>query len=182
MFRLSLLRLWCLIIAIAFAANTARGQQVSKEEQEVLNASAARREAYNHRDLVALNRYISDDGLVSTDDGALVTKADLMRHLKDLPPHYEQISNAREFAVRLHGSAAVISFRSTTREQFGDSDIVTEQRRTETWSRMGHGSWLGCRPAISRRISASRSLLIRGTTRIMSGNTNGVRVRSMSSS
>ena len=98
MFRLSLLRLWCLIIAIAFAANTARGQQVSKEEQEVLNASAARREAYNHRDLVALNRYISDDGLVSTDDGALVTKADLMRHLKDLPPNYEQISNAREFA------------------------------------------------------------------------------------
>jgi len=56
-----------------------------------------------------------------------------MRHLKNLPADYEQITNARDFAVRLHGSAAVMSLRSTTHERFGDSDIVTEQRRTETW-------------------------------------------------
>jgi hypothetical protein len=81
-FRHALLRVWCLIIALALAANTARERQASKEEQDVLKASAARREAYNHRDLAALDRYIADDCLVSTDDGALVTKADLMRDLK----------------------------------------------------------------------------------------------------
>jgi len=73
--------------------------------------------------------------------GRSFTKADLMRHLKHLPPHYEQITNAREFAVRLQGSAAVISFPSTTREQFGDSDIVTEQRRSETWMKQD-GAWV----------------------------------------
>lgn len=135
MFRLSLLRVQYLIIAIAFAAIFARAQQLSKEEQEVLNASATRREAYNRRDLAVLDRYIADDCLISTDDGTLATKAGLMRRLKDLPASYEQITNARDFAVRVHGSTAVVSLRSTTHEQFGDSDIVTEQRRTETWMR-----------------------------------------------
>jgi len=133
MSRHSLFRLWSLILAVACATNIARAQQVSKEEQEVLSASATRREAYNHRDLVVLDRYIADDCPISTDDGTFVTKTDLMRHLKNLPADYEQITNARDFAVRLHGSAAVMSLRSTTHEPFGDSDIVTEQRRTETW-------------------------------------------------
>src|SRR5690348_7998466 len=88
-----------------------------------------------------LIRYIADDCLISTDDGALVTKADLMKHLKVLPSRYDQIDNAREFSVRLHGNAAVISLRSTAHEQFGDTDIVTEQRRTETWTKRD-GAWI----------------------------------------
>jgi hypothetical protein len=134
------LRLWYLVLVFVFAASTARAQ-VSNEEQDVLNASAARRDAYNRRDLVTLDRYIADDCLISTDDGTLVKKADLMKHLKSLPPNYEQIQNARDFAVQVHGSVAVISLRSTTHEQFSDTDIVTEQRRTETWMKRD-GAWV----------------------------------------
>ena len=141
MSRYSPLRLWSLILAVAFAANSSRAQQVSREEQEVLDTSAARREAYNHRDLAALDRYVADDCLISTDDGTLVTKADLMRHLKNLPANFEQITNARDLSLRLHGSAAVISLRWTAHERFGDSDIVTERRRTETWMKRD-GAWV----------------------------------------
>ena len=133
MFRLPVLRHWRLTVVALLVANTTAQQKFSLAQQEVLNASAARRDAYNQRDLPALDRFIADDCLISTDDGGLVTKADLLKHLKNLPPGYDRIADARDFAVRVHDGVAVISLRSTTHEQFTATDIVTEQRRTETW-------------------------------------------------
>lgn len=85
MSRPSSCRCWFLILAVVFATNNLCAQQVSGEEKEVFDASGARRDAYNHRYIAALNRNIAEDCLISTDDGTLVTKADLMRHLKNLP-------------------------------------------------------------------------------------------------
>ena len=143
MFRVLMRHLSRLIIFIfaLLAINTTAQQTASSAEQEVLNASAARRDAYNRRDFAALDRYIADDCLISTDDGALVTKADLLIHLKNLPSPYDQIANARDFAVRVHDGTAVISLRSTAHERFTDTDIVTEQRRTESWMKRD-GGWV----------------------------------------
>ena len=37
-------------------------------------------------------------------------------------------------------NTAVVNFRTTAHEQFGDDDIVSEQRRTETWLKQ-NGEW-----------------------------------------
>jgi len=113
----------------------------SPAEQEVLRVSQARRDASNRRDVVASARYVADDCIFSSDDGTLTTKAKYYEHMAKLPVAYDHSMNARELVVRLHGDTAVINFRITVREQFGDADIVSEQRRTETWLKE-KGSWV----------------------------------------
>jgi hypothetical protein len=85
-------------------------------------------------------RYISDDCLFSSDDGNLETKAQVIERLKKMPVEYDHITSSREFVVRMHGDIAILNLRVTGHEQFGDADIVSEQRRTETWMKQ-NGSW-----------------------------------------
>jgi hypothetical protein len=104
--------------------------KLSPAQQEVLDVSLARREAQNRRDMAALARYISEDCLFSSDEGTVSTKTQYLRHMAKLPIAYDHSTNPRDFVVRVHGNAAVINFRTTAHEQFGDTDIISEQQRT----------------------------------------------------
>jgi ketosteroid isomerase-like protein len=115
--------------------------KLSPAQQEVLKVSLARRDASNRRDMAALARFIADDCLFSTDDGLVILKTQYLEHMGKLPVEYDHSTNPRDFTVRLHGNTAVINFRTTAHERFGDTDIISEQRRTETWLKQ-HGSWL----------------------------------------
>lgn len=79
--------------------------------------------------------------LFSTDDGTLITKAQYYEHMRKMPVEYDRSTNPREFVVHVYGNTAVINFRVTAHEQFGDTDIISEQRRTETWFKQDW-SWL----------------------------------------
>ena len=134
----------CLLVALCMAATTgslAGQQKFSPAEQEVLKVSQARRDASNRRDVEASARYVAEDCLFSTDDGTLITKAQFFEHMRKKPVEYDRSTNPREFVVHVYGNTAVINFRVTTHEQFGDTDIISEQRRTETWHKQGD-SWL----------------------------------------
>ncbi|HKF51523.1 MAG TPA: DUF4440 domain-containing protein [Candidatus Acidoferrales bacterium] len=133
----------CLLLAIFVSAVALRGQAqsaLSPIEQEVLKASQARLEAINRRDMETLARYIADDCILSSDDGTLMTKTQYM-HIGKLPFAYDYVTNPREAVVHAYGDTAVVNFRITGHEQFGDADIVSEQRRTETWIKR-KGSWV----------------------------------------
>jgi hypothetical protein len=112
----------------------------SPAEQEVINVRLARHEAALRRDLAAWSRYVADDCINSDDDGVLHTKAQMLEGLKK-PAEYDHSDNLRDFLVRLYGNTAVLNLRWTDHEQFGDTDIITEQRATETYVKQ-NGSWL----------------------------------------
>jgi ketosteroid isomerase-like protein len=134
----------CLLVAFCIPASmicATDEPKLSPAQQEVLNVSLARRDASNRRDRAALARYIAEDCLFSTDDGVVITKAQYLEHMGKLPIEYDHSTNPREFVVRLHGNTAVINFRTTAHEQFGDTDIIGQQRRTETWLKQ-NGSWV----------------------------------------
>jgi hypothetical protein len=92
--------------------------------------------------MAALAGYISEDCLFSDDNGVVGTKAQYLEAMRKLPIEFDHSTNPREFVVRLHGNTAVINFRTTAHELFGDTDIISEQRRTETWLKQDGGSWL----------------------------------------
>lgn len=115
--------------------------KLSPAEQEVVQASKARGEAFNKRDSATWARYVADDCVFSSDDGDLMTKGQMLENLKKRPPAYDQGVDARDYVVRIHGDTAVINYRITVHEQFGDTDIITEQRHTETNVKQ-NGSWL----------------------------------------
>jgi hypothetical protein len=133
-----------LLLALCISASTPSAtnpQKLSPVEQEVLDASQARREATNRGDRKDAARYVADDCLFSTDGGSLETKAQWMDQIGKLPVEFLQLTNARDFVVRMHGNTAVINFQVTRHEKFRDTDIITEQRRTETWVKQS-GTWL----------------------------------------
>ena len=133
----------CLLVALCMAATTgslAGQQKFSPAQQEVINISEARVEAAHRRDMVAWSRYVADDCILSDDDGNLISKAQLMEHLK-LPPEYDHSVHPRDFVVHLYGSTAVMNYRVTAHEQFTDTDIISEQRVTETYIKKNR-SWL----------------------------------------
>jgi ketosteroid isomerase-like protein len=133
----------CLLAALCISVSTLRATddpKLSPEQQEVFNVSQARRDANNRRDMKAAAAYIADDCLFSTDDGTLITKAQYLK-FGQLPVEYDHSTNVREIMVRVYGNTAVINFRITGHEQFGDVDIISEQRRTETWLKQ-NGAWV----------------------------------------
>jgi ketosteroid isomerase-like protein len=133
----------CLLAALystAISGNIAEAQKLSPAEQEVVNVSKARMEAAANRDMVAWTRYVAED-CIFTDGGSISTKAQMLEHYKKVPAMYDRALNPRDHIVHLYGNTAIVNYLATDHEQFGNTDITTEQRRTETFVKRD-GSWL----------------------------------------
>jgi len=100
----------------------------------------ALRDTALRRDMAAWSHYVADDCIFSTDDGVLETKAQFIEHVGKLPPEYDRSVNPRDYVIHVYRSTAVINFRLTGHEQFTDTDIVSEERQTETYVKQS-GSW-----------------------------------------
>jgi hypothetical protein len=133
----------CLFLALCLPASTLSAQdqsQLSPAQREVLDARKARLEAGDRRD-ASWSRYVADDCIFSNDDGNLTTKARILEHAKAWPPEYDHSVDFRDLVIHVYGETAVLNVRFTVHEQFTDSDIITEMRATETYSKQ-KGSWL----------------------------------------
>jgi hypothetical protein len=134
----------CLFVVLMLGAQTlfaADSPQFTPAQQAVLDVHRAMGEASHRREMAAFSRFIVDDCIFSDDDGVLVTKAQLVGHIGKMSPEYDHSVNYRDYVVHLYGNTAVINYRVTVHEQFTDADIVSEQRRTETYIKR-NGSWL----------------------------------------
>jgi hypothetical protein len=65
----------------------------------------------------------------------------MLEHYKKVPAMYDSALNPRDHIVHLYGNTAIVSYLATNHEQFGNTDLTTEQRRTETFVKRD-GSWL----------------------------------------
>jgi hypothetical protein len=134
----------CLLVALCLPASMLYATdppKLSPAEQEVLNVRNALRETALRRDMAAWSRYVADDCIFSTDDGTLITKAQIIELVGKLPPDYDYSVNPRDYVVHVYGNTAVINFRLTGHEQFTDTDLISEMRQTETYVKQ-NGSWL----------------------------------------
>jgi hypothetical protein len=134
----------CALVALCLSAgmiDAADQPKFSPAQQEVIQAHEARTEAGNKRDEVAYSRYVADDCIFSGDNGAVLTKAQLMAAVGKFPTAYDYSVNPRDYVVHVYGDTAVLNLRYTNHEQFTNSDIVSEIRMTETYIKR-NGNWL----------------------------------------
>jgi hypothetical protein len=134
----------CLLAALCLSAVTISAQdqpKLSPAEQEVVNVSKARIDAASRRDVAALAGYFADDCIFSTDDGTVITKTELMEHYRKPTTANDRLVDPRGHIVHMYGNTAVVNYRVSGHEQFGGTDLISEQRRTETWLKQ-NGSWL----------------------------------------
>ena len=132
-------------VALCISAVTLRAQdqpKFSPAQQEVLDAHKARIAAGEKRDYATYSRLVADDCIYSDDDGILDTNPKVhILELWKLPHDYDYGVNPRDYVIHVYGNTAVLNFRLTLHEQFTDSDIISEQRYTETYIKQ-NGSWL----------------------------------------
>jgi hypothetical protein len=94
-----------------------------------------------------------------------------------LPTAYDHGVDPRDYVVHWYGDTAAVNSRVTDHEQFTDSDIISEMRRTETYVTQ-NGSWLliarqwGMLPVNFRKPVAVDPAF----TTVTSANTSGVPV------
>jgi ketosteroid isomerase-like protein len=124
----------------AVGSNVSEAQKLSPAEQEVVNVSKARLEAAANRDMAAWTRYVAED-CIFTEGGTILTKAQMLEHYKKIPAKYDRALDPRDHIVHLYGNTAIVNYLATNHEQFGNTDITAEQRRTETFVKRD-GSWL----------------------------------------
>ena len=132
----------CLLFALCTtaAAYNAEAQKLSPVEQEVVNVSKARLEAAANRDMTAWTRYVAEDCIFSA-GGTISTKAQMLEHYKKVPAKYDRALDPRDYIVHLYGDTAIVNYIATNHEQFGNTDLTSEQHRMETFVKRD-GSWL----------------------------------------
>jgi len=111
------------------------------EQQDVMKASQAWLDAFNHRDLQAFASYIADDYIGTTDDGVLTTKDRLVKWLSKKKAAYVQRSNMHDAQVRMDGDTAIVNYLITSKNVWGDTTIVLYLRRTEVFKKKNQ-KWL----------------------------------------
>lgn len=114
---------------------------LTPEQQEVLRVSRAWQEAFNHRDLNAFARYVTDDFMASTDEGGLMTKEEMIQYLSARPLKYVQKRDAHDFQIRIDGDTAIVNYLVTSLNGWGDTTIEFHRRRTEVFIKK-EGMWL----------------------------------------
>jgi len=112
------------------------------EQQKVLQASQAWRDAFNRRDLDAVARYLDDDFLGSADDGVFLSKARLLKRLAAHTPEEEQRADVQDVCVRVERDFAVVNYLVIIREGgFEPAPLSFQFRRTEIF-RKKNDAWV----------------------------------------
>jgi len=92
------------------------------------------------RDFAAFGKFLADDAVITTPDGSMRTKAQVLAELKsgDLVLESSAISDLK---VRAFGDAAVVTYITTDKGTYKKQDISGRFRWTDVFVRRG-GNWL----------------------------------------
>lgn len=91
------------------------------------------------RDVAGFGRFFADDATLTTPDGSVQTKTQLLADVKsgDLALESSVLSDMK---VRVYGETAVVTYTTTDKGKFKTQDISGRYRWTDVFARRG-GTW-----------------------------------------
>jgi ketosteroid isomerase-like protein len=107
-------------------------EELMKIEHEVLAALLK-------KDAAAFGKHFADDAVLTTPDGAVQTKAQLVGDVKSGALVLEA-SNISDMKVQVHGDAAVVTYITTDKGKYKGQDISGRFRWIDVFVRRG-GAW-----------------------------------------
>lgn len=138
-----------IIIAFTFAVlpligGEARSQQGATQnnvEQELLKLEREWLDAYEKRDVAAMERIVADDFTITFDGGHMSTKAQTIADLKRPRPVDPTLKfSTEDVKVRVYGDTAILSGRVIEKRQRNNREVVSQSRYTDTYVRR-NGRW-----------------------------------------
>ena len=115
------------------------GARAPKSEQELMKVLDQLTEAYVRADTDVINRIYADDCIITGSTGAVMTKADLVKHLKSGAVKYESYERD-DLLLRLYGTTAVISAAITSKSMSQGRESTGRSRVVTVWVKQG-GKW-----------------------------------------
>ena len=130
-----------LVSAVAVLAQTQYtfGKKVSAE-QELIALENRWNDAAVKRDWASLDEILTSDFMWTDPDGNVWTKAEFLASLKS-GENVITSSVADDVRVRVYGDAAVVTGRTTVKEQHKGKDISGQYRWTDMWAKDYAGRW-----------------------------------------
>ena len=106
--------------------------ELMKMEHEILAALLK-------KDTATFGKHFNDDAVLTTPDGAMQTKAQLLGDVKSGALVLEA-STISDMKVKVHGDAAVVTYITTDKGKYNGQDISGRFRWTDFFVRQG-GAW-----------------------------------------
>jgi ketosteroid isomerase-like protein len=91
------------------------------------------------KDLATFGKHFAEEAVLTTPDGSVVTKAELLGDLKSGALVLES-SSITDMKVKAHGDTAVVTYITTDKGKYKGQDISGRFRWTDVFVRRG-GSW-----------------------------------------
>jgi len=135
-----------LAILLLAATPVSVESQLKAQTQELADAIAPGKAA-------VWQRYLDDDVVVTTEDGSVQTKSEILRDFRPVPEGVSGRIDVIDFHARVHDRVAIATYVMDEHETYHGQELHCQYRTTDTWLRKPDG-W---------RLIASQVLALLGT-------------------
>ena len=127
------------ILTGAYAAHGQANKELSKSEQEVRRLERAWLDAYEKRDVEAMNAIVADDFTITFSDGAMQTKPQIIESLKR-PRGSSSTFITEGVQSRVYGDTVILIGLVISEWKQNDKPMTDRSRYTDTYVKR-NGKW-----------------------------------------
>ena len=127
------------ILTGAYAAHGQANKELSKSEQEVRKLERAWLDAYEKRDVEAMNAIVADDFTITFSDGAMQTKPQIIESLKR-PRGSSSTFITEGVQSRVYGDTVILIGLVISEWKQNDKPMTDRSRYTDTYVKR-NGKW-----------------------------------------
>jgi len=140
-FTLLVMSAWPILMTEEYAGGGQQKPDSNTVEQELLRLEREWLNAYEGRDVAAMERIVADDFTLTFGDGSVIDKAQAIADLKRPGPIDSTLKfSTEDVKVRVYGDTAILTGRVIEKRQRQNRDAVSESRYTDTYVRR-QGRW-----------------------------------------
>ena len=131
--------IWITVVAAVSIASGQAAQEISKPEQEVRKLERAWLDAYEKRDVDAMNSIVADDFTITFTDGKIQTKPQIIESLKR-PGGSSSKFVTENVQSRAYGDTVILVGLVVSEWKQGDKPMTDRSRYTDTYVKR-NGKW-----------------------------------------
>jgi ketosteroid isomerase-like protein len=130
---------WTLILCL-LAASASRLAAQEKSDAATIRALELKwTESYKERSIVMLSSLLSEEFVITVEDGNIYSKTGYISHTAD-PSTHVQIAELTDLKVRMHGDTAVVTGAYHEKGESNGKPYEYHDRLTDVWMKTG-GKW-----------------------------------------
>jgi ketosteroid isomerase-like protein len=124
---------------LRFALSVRRSQKADAATSKITALEAKWNDAYKRNDPAGMEALLSDDFIITVEDGTIFSKSGYLAHTADSDLHVK-ISDLSDLRVRLHGNLAIVTCAYHEKGASRGKPYESHDRFTDVWIK-GNSGW-----------------------------------------